>query len=126
MVCYFVFVISSCFCTLARIFCMRQRTVCTCPSCLPFYRTLLRKPHTYRHTFDTFALRIRFPCTSSLRPFCTCLHSPCTSSCTFPSCPSFPCLSLSCILYNKPRRPLRTHCSFQYRFGIVGFLTLKK
>ena len=126
MACYFVFVISSCFCTLVRTVCMRQRIACTCPSCLPSFRTLLHRRHTYQHTFDTFALSIRFLYTSSLRPFCTCLHSPCTSSCTFPSCPSFPCLSLSCIRYNKPRRPLHIRCSFQYWFGIVGFLALKK
>ena len=74
-----------------------RRTACTLPSCRPSSRTPLRMPRTCRRTCCTSALRTRFPCTSSWMPSCTCLRSPCTSSCTFPSFQPFGCLRLSCI-----------------------------
>ena len=108
-----ILITSSCFGIPGRIFCMRRRTACICPSCRPSFRTPLRMPHTCRRTCCTSVLRTRFPCTSSWRPFCTCRRSPCTSSCTFPSSLPFGCLTLSCIRCSRPHRPSCIRCSFR-------------
>ena len=89
-----------------------------------FSHSIAHASHMSAHMY-TCAFRIRFPCTSSWMPSCTCLRSPCTSSCTFPSFQPFGCLRLSCIRYNRPHRPSCIRCSFRCSQSIAGFLTWK-